>query len=151
MREIKISELSIGDWVMNLYSNSPCRVNGLRVMFQDTYEIIAVSDDTQYMLIEDNKELHNFEPIPLTPEILEKNGFVKSSECCWSNPSIECACLRYGTKYWDIRISGRNRAYRPTRISIDNILHTHQLQHALRLAGVQKGIEVCIDILTEEE
>ena len=77
MAEIKISELSVGDWVMNLYANKPSRVIGLRTMFQDTYEIIAVSDDTQYMLIEDNKELHNFEPIPLTPEILEKNGFTR--------------------------------------------------------------------------
>lgn len=71
MAEIKIRELSIGDWVMNLYANKPSRVIGLRTMFQDTYEIIAVSDDTQYMLIEDNKELHNYEPIPLTTEILE--------------------------------------------------------------------------------
>lgn len=65
MTEIKISDLSVGDWVMNLYANKPSRVIGLRTMFRDTYEIIAVSDDTQYMLIEDNKELHNFEHLPV--------------------------------------------------------------------------------------
>lgn len=74
---MKREELEIGDWVMNLYANKPSRVIGLRTMFQDTYEISAVSDDTQYILIEDNKELHNFEPIPLTPEILVKNGFTQ--------------------------------------------------------------------------
>lgn len=132
MAEIKISELSVGDWVR--YRDREWQVCSL---YKFTEEVGLWRKDSQFC--EYVSDLH---PIPLTPKILEKNGFVKSSECCWSNPSIECACLRYGTKYWDIRIKGRNRAYRPTRISIDNIVHTLQLQHALRLAGVEKEIEV---------
>lgn len=137
MAEIKISELSIGDWVMN----------------GEAYQVQWIERENVGLIkhtgTEEEGSIHLtavplsfIEPIPLTPEILEKNGFVKSSECRWSNPSIGCACLRLGTKYWDIRIRGRNRAYRPTRISIDNIVHTHQLQHALRLAGVGKEIEL---------
>lgn len=123
MAEIKIRDLSIGDWV---------EIDGVAKKVWYLSEDSEVNDTTYDWV----------KPIPLTPEILEKNGFVKSSECCWSNPSINCACLRYGTKYWDIRIEGKNRAYRPTRIIIDNILHTHELQHALRLAGVEKEIEL---------
>ena len=102
-------------------------------MFQDTYEIIAVSDDTQYMLIED-KELHNYEPIPLTPEILEKNGIRKTYE------SDEYAVYRgegfnvteYYTELWEFE---RHR----NRLMIRNV---HQLQNALRSAGVETEIEL---------
>ena len=132
-RDMKIEELSVGDWVMNLYANKPSRVTALRAMFQDTYEIIAVSDGTQYMLIED-KELHNYEPIPLTPEILDKNGISKTYE------SDEYAVYKgegfnvteYYTELWEFE---RHR----NRLMIRNV---HQLQHALRLAGVEKEIEV---------
>ena len=132
MGKIDIRELSIGDWVMNIYANKPSRVKGLRTMFQDTYEIIAISDGTQYMLIEDNKELHNFEPIPLTPEILEKNGISKTYE------SDEYSVYKgegfnvteYYTELWEFE-RPRNRLI---------IRDVHQLQHALRLAGVEKEI-----------
>ena len=138
MAEIKISDLSVGDWVRvddfdNVLIKRVSAIDGTR----NQIGIIKNNRGGIYWYCDDE-----IEPIPLTPEILEKNGFVKSSEYRWSNPSIGCACLRLGTKYWDIRINGRNRAYRPTRISIDNILHTHELQHALRLAGVGKEIEV---------
>lgn len=134
MAEIKISELSIGDWVMNLYANKPSRVIGLRPMFQDTYEIIAVSDDTQYMLIED-KELHNFEPIPLTPEILEKNGFEIVDESADFQLYGSPECSIFFTK-------GTVRYRLETPQASVVCWNVHQLQHALRLAGVEKEIEV---------
>lgn len=132
MAEIKISELSVGDWVE--IDGRPKRISS--VLETPMGGMVRCQGQSITAFVE------HIHPIPLTHEILEKNGFVKSSEYRWSNPSIGCACLRLGTKYWDIRIVGRNRAYRPTRISIDNIVHTHQLQHALRLAGVEKDIKV---------
>ncbi len=140
MAEIKICELSVGDWVMNLYANKPSRVIGLRTMFQDTYEIIAVSDSTQYILIEDNKELHNFEPIPITAEILEKNWFRKNGEYNewnigeWNErPFIGVSLDRQSMR---VKYFGND-------IFIENkVVFVHQLQHALRLAGVGKEIEV---------
>lgn len=123
-----IKELSIGDWVE--IDGEPAKALCLRIAGGHIFK--GGVSGQMYRCCGGM----DFEPIPLTPEILEKNGFEKNSECCWRNSAIECACLRYGTKYWDIRINGRNRAYRPTRISIDNILHTHQLQNALRLADI---------------
>ena len=147
---MKISELSIGDWVMNLYANKPSRVIGLRTMFQDTYEIIAVSDDTQYMLIEDNKELHNFEPILLTPEILEKNGFdapkakVWNDSWYWSNRKDVALELResFGLWYIEIVTKEQRSGLQSNRKLGIGLKYVHQLQHALRLAGVEKEIEV---------
>ena len=150
MGEIKISELSIGDWVMNTKSNSPNRVIGLRTMFQDTYEIIAVGDDTQYMLIEDNKELHNFEFLPLTPEILEKNGFdapkakVWNDSWYWSNRKDVALELResFGLWYIEIVTKEQRSGLQSNRKLGIGFKYVHQLQHALRLAGVEKEIEV---------
>lgn len=138
MTEIMIRELSIGDWAMNLYANKPSRVIGLRVMFQDTYEIIAVSDDTQYILIEDNKELHNFEPIPLTPEILEKNGLcVVEEDADFSEYEL------FGSENFSIFHIKGTLHYRLEAPQASVVCwNVHQLQNALRLAGVEKEIEV---------
>lgn len=126
-----IRELSIGNWVRYDFPEIGKRNIQVNSIDEEDNHIGAGGVGASAW-----SDVSEFEPIPLTPEILEKNGFEKNSECCWRNSAIECACLRYGTKYWDIRINGRNRAYRPTRISIDNILHTHQLQNALRLADI---------------
>lgn len=80
--------------------------------------------------------------IPITSEILEKNGFVKRETYIWNNPEMRCTAYRFGRKHWDIRVTSRVRAYRPTRVNIENILYVHELQHALRLAGVEKEIEL---------
>ena len=119
-------------------------------MFQDTYEIIAVSDDTQYMLIEDNKELHNFEPILLTPEILEKNGFdapkakVWNDSWYWSNRKDVALELResFGLWYIEIVTKEQRSGLQSNRKLGIGLKYVHQLQHALRLAGVEKEIEV---------
>lgn len=80
--------------------------------------------------------------IPITPEILEKNGFVKRDTYIWNNPKMRCTVYRFGRKYWDVRVTYRARDYRPTRINIENVVHINELQHALRLAGVEKEIEL---------
>ena len=107
-------------------------------MFQDTYEIIAVSDDTQYMLIEDNKELHNFEPIPLTPEILEKNGFEELKDKSWVGHNHHCHIQQHRSS-WTL-LANKRGFYRTIRF--EGLEFVHQLQNALRLAGVGKEIEV---------
>mgnify|MGYP006322931469 CR=1 FL=1 len=133
MGNLEIRDLSIGDWIK--VGGEPARVIQLGIVGRNKAK--GLSGQIYGFLTSSE-----IEPIPITPEILEKNGFEKNSECCWRNSAIKCACHRYGTKYWDIRINGRNRAYRPTRISIDNILHTHELQNALRLAGLDEGIRL---------
>lgn len=113
-------------------------------MFQDTYEIIAVSDDTQYMLIED-KELHNYEPIPLTPEILEKNGWAEYSDVhnSWKLDIADNmrVWMFKNSHDWTFQVMnwGLGHNHCMAKAYITSI---HQLQHALRLAGVEKEIEV---------
>lgn len=138
MSEIKISDLSVGDWV---------RMGGKNFQI---YHLTLAGDVYGYRRTNNSftgeeyydGEIGDVQPIPLTPEILKKNGWVQRDQWNWRNPHIKCSCCRYGRKYWDIHIYGKGRKYRPTRITIENILHTHQLQHALRLACVGKEIEL---------
>lgn len=124
MAEIKISDLSIGDWVR--YRDREWQVCSL---YQFTGEVGLWRKDSQLC-----EYVADIEPIPLTPEILEKNGISKTYE------SDEYAVYKgegfnvteYYTELWEFE---RHR----NRLMIRNV---HQLQHALRLAGVEKEIEV---------
>lgn len=70
------------------------------------------------------------DPIPLTPEILEKNG--------WVLDEIDGSYRNYDNHFW---IGGRNA---PFGIEISNIYtelnYVQELQHALRLCGIDKEI-----------
>ena len=124
MVEIKISELSIGDWVR--YRDRDWMVCSL---YQFTEEVGLWRKDSQLC-----EYVADIEPIPLTPEILEKNGICKTYE------SDEYAVYKgegfnvteYYTELWEFE-KHRNR------LMLRNV---HQLQHALRLAGVGKEIEI---------
>lgn len=133
MAQLKISDLSVGDWVLNR-QGVPTKVQ------------VIVSEGNM-RCGEDAKPEHSVhiwvsdvEPIPITPEILNKNGFVKNGaynewnigewdERPFIGVSLDRQSLRVKNFGNDIFIVGKE-------------LFVHQLQHALRLAGVEKEIEV---------
>lgn len=144
MTEIKISDLSIGDWVRHTY-------------YEENLQIKRIDGESERLLVEKGLlsvscHLDHFEPIPLTPEILEKNGFVKKNydhgkmwDWWWDNVLVR----KFADEDIYRFIVVFNSKHYTTMMVVGK--HTHELQHALRLAGVGKEIEVCIDILTEEE
>ena len=82
------------------------------------------------------------DPIPLTPEILEKNGWKKDSggEECWANSKGWFTPHEYGKretiKSWEVEICGKPNSF-------DGVIkYVHQFQHALRLCGIDKEIEL---------
>lgn len=130
---IQCRDLMIGDWIFN-QNGSPM-------------QIVAVDEDNAYACEGNEKgpwifgddEGYKPVPIPLTPEILEKNGFgfVKSSDrdTVWNGQWIyedlelgTCCLNREGN--W------------PCFINMDDLNikceYVHQLQHALRLCGFNK-------------
>ena len=133
MAEIKISDLSVGDWVTTDYEDSNgdtvCKVEGIE-KWRNGYVLIVKRKDGNV----DTLGIRCFKPIPITAEILEKNGISKTYE------SDEYAVYKgegfnvteYYTELWEFERC-RNR------LMIRNV---HQLQHALRLAGVEKEIEI---------
>ena len=129
-----IRDLSIGDWVC--YTGK-C-IDGIGPNRKITY----IERDTCGFLIGldygafhySSAKIEDIAPIPITPEILEKNGISKTYE------SDEYAVYKgegfnlteYYTELWEFE-RGRNR------LMIRNV---HQLQHALRLLGISKEIEI---------
>lgn len=143
---MRVEELSIGDWVRHTF-------------YEENVRIARIDGDSERVLAERGKlsiscHLNHFEPIPLTPEILEKNGFVKITEdMVWAehlNPKLA------EIPTWGLKIGERpvpylvakmrdNNHFEITTTNIKlfrfNVEHVHQLQHVLRLAGIDKEIE----------
>ncbi|SEA78713.1 hypothetical protein SAMN04487851_11418 [Prevotella sp. tc2-28] len=123
----------IGDWVECTYwtPSKQLKVAEIRRIMDDEIKIGVYSDDL--ILIFRQSEV---KPIPITPEILEKNGFINYTDFyMWKEESLEPIHLdNYDEDGWRLRIN------------CDNIpcecKYVHQLQHALRLCGIEKEIVV---------
>jgi hypothetical protein len=89
-------------------------------------------------------EIGDVQPIPLTPEILEKNGFVKGeiyegySSIVFTNGNISISWFK-SAMWYRLRIYN---ALGDTELCSAIVHNVHQLQHALRLAGLGKEIEL---------
>ena len=130
MATLKISDLSVGDWVR--YRDREWEVCSI---YQFTEEVGLFRKDSQIC-----ESIEDIESIPITAEILEKNGFVKNGEYNeWSTgnwddiPFIGISLSRPSIRIKDLG----------TDIFLDNkVVYVHQLQHALRLTGVDKEINL---------
>jgi hypothetical protein len=121
---MKVNELMIGDWVYNRVAD---------ITFQVYPQFFSQWHDRpeQFEAI--------IQPISLTLEILEKNGFKK--------------LVTYGTEKWiygDIRMNiySSNGCWRfcaDTKRNENSVIYIyfiHELQHALRLCQIEKEIEL---------
>ena len=140
MAEIKIRELSIGDWVNQKMNDGAYQVQWIEREIVGLIKHTGTEEDGSIRLTA--VPLSFIEPIPLTPEILEKNGLEYEDDgndaviflCC----DMFWARLCVGDTFWQVGIHSEDRL----DAVVCNVKHTHQLQHALRLAGVGKEIEV---------
>lgn len=85
----------------------------------------------------EHSNIELIEPIPLTPEILEKNGWVKDlySVESYDNEELECLSLWVGE-------DGKNKWWWHVGVDlVTPINYVHQLQHAMRLCGIEKEIK----------
>lgn len=118
------SELMLGDWVLDTRTKKPFRVNPFMA----------------------EMEVPEWEPIPLTPEILEKNGFNKCD-------IIELEDEIYCVELFNIHYDNEERKFWVCNFfeseygtweinDLFQIKHVHELQHALKLCGIDKEIVV---------
>lgn len=136
---MKPEDLMIGDWV--LHDGEPYKIRQLGIYGTtrdgDDYPAVCVGKPKGVGLIVERNEI---KPIPLTPEILEKNGFVKS---------------KYGEMILDDELGpseiylvlepSYDEAYYWWRVNnelIAKIKSIHELQHILRLRNFDKEIEL---------
>lgn len=134
---MKANELMIDDWVYNKNIDKPMQVYPM--MFSQMFRTHPDATAEDY----------NIFPIPLTAEILEKNGWKKEFD---KKPYMTFYHLE-DEKYWlmwcisehtlDIQRQNKtlldqyNLCAERVVIACD---YVHQLQHALRLCGIDKDI-----------
>lgn len=119
-------DLMIGDWV-NVFGN-PKQMEGIRE-FRNGDEVVYYDGDN-------GNFIENLTPIPLTSEILEKNGWKSYSH--EDTPifgmiqgfEIVLAWMDY---YWQLCVDGT--VYRKIKIR-----YVHELQHVLSLCEIEKEI-----------
>lgn len=107
---MRIEELSIGDWVL---------CDG------EYWKISAINEDSVGLRCDSDYSdafLEECDPIPLTPEILEKNGIIKTYEddeyAVYKGEGFNVT--EYYTELWEF-------SARRNRIMLKNV---HELQHA---------------------
>lgn len=134
-------DLMIGDWV---------EINDIpkQIKFIDdciNHKIIAHGFSKDGKTIAYVGKLNEeVKPIPLTPEILEKNGikwfctepFERKTYCC-NEPVVQCAYIP--NSGWLINV-GACGSIKVRFVEISKVQYVHELQHALRLCRIEKEI-----------
>lgn len=134
-RKLQISDLSIGDWVM---------VKGKAVKVESLGKI------RNYVELEGSLALFHIkavQPIPITPEILEKNGWLPPRKAIeldtwwWTNGTDTAIEANEYNGEWHLTIIEQKEIQYRNRVGI-GLKYLHELQHAIRLAGIEKEIEL---------
>ena len=147
---MKAKDLMIGDWVQGNPCGQCCDRNN------NTYYKIATLDIVDHCwgysscgaIVE--LKYDDISSIPLTPEILEKNGFLANKHI-YPYPYYE-----YEVKEIKVRVGfafpqGNRTSYKEPWVCIDTecvyiehlpCIFVHQLQQVLRLCGIEKEIEL---------
>lgn len=152
---IAAQDLMIGD-IVDVH-RSECVADGGHYMEWNEYgKIVCITDcyiTIKFIGREDDYgfedvEEKDIEPISLTAEILEKNGFVKYYGVSDTPPYDKD---EEGNMYYSFKGEHKfwgwwqpdNTYYIPANAMGDIVIkYLHELQHALRLAGIKKTIEL---------
>lgn len=139
--ELTSIDLMVGDWLKH-YNGTPMQVTKI------TTEHFACTEKRGMNCWEYNNK---YEPIPLTPEILEKNGFNDSIIEAQKRMRFVVLCKEHQITYsfnsnWFSIYKNANESESDYPIFIcafqERINYVHQLQHALKLCKIDKEIKL---------
>ena len=87
------------------------------------------------------ENISDIEPIPITPEILLKNGFKEHIFPDQYMNAEKCTIVRSG-KEWDFNSAIEEYRFIGKYQSLYGLQFVHELQHALRVAGITRELVV---------
>lgn len=134
---MKVTDLMVGDWI------------------EDGYKKSQVTSITCDGIVETTAAISNIEviePIPLTEEILVKNGFEYTYNEVSKMQNKQLLVANIGGHYIEVRLDKKNVAiwydydengdgvY--SDVLIDLPYNVHKFQHLLRLCGIEKEITI---------
>ena len=122
---IRAEELMIGDWVLD--GTQDAQVTGI------------TCDGIIETTANDNSNIELLKPIPITSEILEKNGFWYETNVGYVLEDYEYEII-YDSWEHELRVL-KNRE-QILKIDFFDKMSVHELQHALKLCGISKNIEL---------
>ena len=136
MSKIRVEELSIGDWVQDK-NGTYAQILGIE-NWSDGYMLNVRINGVDVGCVPALSAL----PIPITPEILEKNGWKLSKSNWFEFEDGEWKInIWIGKSKCNIEISQKREIYASTYADIQVVKsNINTLQHALRFAGVDKEI-----------
>ena len=125
---MKANELMIGDWVVWQHA--------IENKYHGIYQVAVIEEGWIDFYGEEghccSQPFNEIHPIPLTADILNKNfpDTRYNVFWCWDD-------RKEGNELWfEIRIEGEDMEFRM------DMRYVHELQHALRLCGIEKEIEL---------
>lgn len=138
---MKANELMIGDWVKHAVTNEVLQVSEF-----------TLNEDLEFQRYYVNGILvENVEPIPLTKEILNQNfdfhtipsDGIHSKDEFWllMEKPKRVWLHQYATSVF-VQIDTKDQYGCECRLLQIKVLHVHELQHALKLCGIEKQIEL---------
>lgn len=129
--ELKVTDLMVEDWVICYHPSRPQSFERVSVGLLHTLE-----QQEHRHIKEDSPLFRIIKPIPLTPEILEKNGLANDYYGSYFKEDehmlLEISSSEDGIS-WTINFH---------EYGILKLEYVHQLQHALKLCGIDKEIVV---------
>lgn len=141
--ELKVTDLMVGDWVMSF--GAPHKIVGVRTDMLEPH-IMTDMSDTWY-----EEGIENLlEPIPITKELLEKNGFELKSE----SPYYQCFAIDFDDVDIDYLVVALHPKANYVKVDYQTEkrkvhlscslggCHLHELQHLLRICKIDKEIVV---------
>lgn len=136
MENLKSVDLMLGDYVICHRPTKPQEIVNV------TAELLSVIERQEKGIINNIKSpmYRVVKPIPLTEEILKKNGFSKIGTI--GNTYIHC--FYEHIRYYEIEINLHDNMLWINKMwfKANNIQYVHELQNALRLCKVEKEIEL---------
>lgn len=138
-KKLTATDLMVGDLVRQKHSGRVLRVSSFDPPYiREANELGQYKEDT-------------IEPIPLTAEILEKNGWKMCKSNVWRRIKIGCdeININLGENY--TQIEHLNMIYNPednaevnysSDFEYPRAIYVHELQHALRMCGIEKEVVI---------
>ena len=130
---MKANELMVGDWVFCTYPsiNKPVRVSEIKTVGDNKLKIVINDDDIRLVFNETY-----IDPIPLTPEILDKN-FEKETFYGIYNDYFDLDIMEYSDSIYVATFHNCEASFPDQSVTLSFV---HELQHFLNHCGIEHEI-----------